>query len=125
MILLDTNFLIGSLVPNSAFNRKMRQWLTTGEPVRISTIAWAEFLCGPLSPTDAVAARALLPNPEPLLPGDAERAAELFNSTGRRRGTLADCMIAATSLRLGASLATANVADFRDFEPMGLRVVQP
>jgi predicted nucleic acid-binding protein len=78
-----------------------------------------------LSPSDAAAARALLPNPEPLLPADADRAADLYNATGRRRGSLADCLIAATCLRLGASLATANVGDFRGFEPMGLRLVQP
>jgi predicted nucleic acid-binding protein len=125
MILLDTNFLIGSLVPNTPFNQKMRQWLSAREPIGISTIAWAEFLCGPLSPSDATAARALLPNPEPLLPPDAERAADPFNATGRRRGSLADCMIAATCLRLGATLATANVSDFRSFEPIGLRLVQP
>ncbi len=85
-----------------------RRWLSTGEPLRISTIAWAEFPCGPLSPDDAAAARALLPNPEPPLPADAERAADLFNATGRRRRSLADCMIAATCVRLGATLATAK-----------------
>src|SRR5207247_6974919 len=122
MILLDTNFLIGALVPDTAFNRRTRQWLSGGEPVGFSTIAWAEFLCGPLSVDDAAAAAELLPNPEPLLPADAARAAELFNVTGRPRGSLADCLIAATCLRLGARLATENADDFRRFEPMGLRL---
>ena len=53
----------------------------------------------------------------------AARGAELYNATGRRRGSLADCLIAATCLRLNAAIATDNVADFRLFEPMGLRVL--
>ena len=80
-------------------------------------------LCGPLSDDDALAATKLLPNPEPLLASDAARAAELFNATGRRRGSLADCLIAATCLRLAARLATENLADFRRFEPMGLQII--
>jgi predicted nucleic acid-binding protein len=122
MIFLDTNFLIGLLMPGTAFDRRTRQWLAAGETLGISTIAWSEFLCGPLSLDDAAAAAELLPDPEPLLPADAARAAELFNATGRRRGSLADCLIAATCLRLGAPLATDNTDDFRRFEAMGLRL---
>ena len=66
--------------------------------------------------------RRVAPQPGPLLPADAARAAALFNATGRRRGSLADCLIAATCLQLGASLATDNVDHFRRFEPMGLRL---
>jgi predicted nucleic acid-binding protein len=36
---------------------------------------------------------------------------------------LADGLIAATCLRLNASIATDNVADFRPFEPMGLQIM--
>jgi len=91
--------------------------------VTISAIVWAEFLCGPLTPAQATAAEALFPAPIPLQAADARRAAELFNLAGRRRGSLTDCMIAATCLRLSATLVTANVNDFRPFEPEGLTII--
>ena len=122
MILLDTNFLIMSLLPGTPQDRQLRQWLAANEHVQTSVIVWAEFLCGPLTAEQSVLAQMLFPHPEPLVPADAERAAELFNGTGRRRGSLADCLIAATSMRLDALLVSGNQVDFRRFEPMGLRV---
>ena len=123
MIHLDTNFLIASLAPGATENQRVSEWLSAGEHVALSVIAWAEFLCGPATPQQTALALAAFPDPAALLPEDAARAAELFNATGRRRGSLADCLIAATCLRLGAAIATNNLDDFRRFEPMGLRVL--
>jgi predicted nucleic acid-binding protein len=77
-------------------------------------------LCGPLDTHAETIARQIFPNPEPFLPADAVLAARLFNQTGRRSRSLADCMIAAAAIRCGAKLATGNTADFQPFLSHGL-----
>lgn len=120
MVHLDTNFLVAALRPNSAQQFQLDAWLLGGEVIGISSVAWAEYLCGPLDPTGAAIARQMFPSPEPLLSSDAEQAAKLFNLTGRRARSLADCMIAAVAIRCGAKMATLNTADFQPFVPHGL-----
>jgi predicted nucleic acid-binding protein len=120
MIHFDTNFLIQTVVAGSAAHEKFRGWMEAQEDGNTSSIAWAEFLCGPLdAPAEAIV-RQIFPNPEPFLPADAVLAARLFNQTGRRSRSLADCMIAAVAIRCGAKLATSNTADFQPFLPHGL-----
>jgi predicted nucleic acid-binding protein len=120
MIHLDTNFLIQGLIPNSAAEVKLRTWRRDGEALGISSISWSEFLCGPLAPTQKALAQMLFPAPEPFLASDAYRAAELFNATGRRSRSLADCQIAAVAVRCTARLATINLQDFIPFQIHGL-----
>lgn len=103
MIHLDTNFLIQALVPGSAAGAKLQTWLMSGEDLGVSTIAWSEFLCGPLTSKDEALAQMLFAAPEPFLASDARKAAELFNATGRRSRSLADCQIAAVALRCAAA----------------------
>ncbi|MYN65860.1 MAG: type II toxin-antitoxin system VapC family toxin [Acidobacteria bacterium] len=63
-----------------------------------------------------------------LIPGTPEEtklrnvAARLFNESGRRRGTIIDCMIGAAALADGASVATSNVAHFSRFAAAGLKL---
>lgn len=120
MIHLDTNFLIDALVPGSAQEAQMVGWLSSGKSVGISAIAWGEFLCGPLSPAAEAFARQLLPAAHPLERADAEKAAELFNLTGRKSKSYADCCIAAVTIRQQAALATSNRDDFLRMVPHGL-----
>jgi predicted nucleic acid-binding protein len=120
MIHLDTSFLIRALVPDSAQDRLLRGWLERGEAVGVSSVAWAEFLCGPLTaPEQALAAR-VVGEPVAFDGTDARRSADLFNGGGRRRGTLADCMIAAVAIRAEARLATADTEGFAGLAASGL-----
>jgi len=123
LIHLDTSFLIRALVPGSAQDRELRGWLARGEEVGVSSIAWAEFLCGPVRADVIAAVTRFLAERAPFLDEDGARAAGLFNAAGRRRGSLLDCMIAAVALRSDAPLATANRADFRPFEREGLKLL--
>ena len=120
MIHVDTNFLIQALLPGSPSEARFHTWLTNGEDLGISTIAWSEFLCGPLTVADAALAESLFATPEPFSATDARKAAQLFNVTGRRSHSLADCQIAAVALRCNAQLATSNISDFAMFQNYGL-----
>ena len=120
MIHCDTNFLIETVVAGSAADEKFRAWTQAQEVCNASSIAWAEFMCGPLDATAEAIAKQIFPHPEPFPPSDAVLAARLFNQTGRRSRSLADCMIAAVAIRCGAKMATINIADFQPFLPYGL-----
>ena len=120
MIHLDTNFLVRVQIAGSNEEARYDQLVLAGETPEISAVAWGEYLCGPLLPDEEASARKFVGDIEPLLAEDAKLAAELFNVTGRRSRTFADCMIAAIAIRCGAKLATSNTADFSSFEPHGL-----
>ena len=123
MIHFDANFLVAALAENTAAAALLDGGVEKGEEVAISTVAYAEFLCGPLSADAETESDSLFPEPIPLIPQDAKKAAELFNATGRRSRSLSDCLIAATAIRLGASLATYNRDDFVRFAAHGLRLL--
>ena len=108
------------LVPRSAEDRAIRQWLRRGEAIRLSSLAWAEVLCGPVSTLVVEEAAEFLGEPLPFDGIDATLAAQLFNGAGRRRGSLVDCMIAAVAIRADARLATTNPTDFQRFSSLGL-----
>ncbi len=99
MIHLDTSFLIHGLVPGSPEDRALRKWLEGGESLGMSTVAWTEFLCGPLAEGQREIASRVVSQRVAFLEEDSVTSARLFNETGRRRGSLIDCMIAASALR--------------------------
>ena len=124
MIHLDTNFPIGLLVSGSRAASEVSRWLAAGEPIGTSSIAWCEFLNGPVTAREVsrvvtVLQARIIPFGEP----EAVLAADLFNRTGRRWGSRFDCLIAATAMRGQANLATENTADFRPFAAHGLALI--
>ena len=120
MIHLDTSYLIRALDPGSPEDRRLRGWIRDGETLGMSAVAWTEFLCGPLAPSELELAEEIVGVRREFTPDHAAIAARLFNESGRRRGSLLDCMIAASAIADGAPVATANEADFRRFEDVGL-----
>ncbi len=86
----------------------------------MSAPAWAEFLCGPFDRSAMKFATRIIDRYIEFTPSHAEIAARLFNLSGRRRGSLTDCMIAATAIAESAPIATTNQRDFRRFEGEGL-----
>ena len=120
MIHLDTNVLIALADPKSNESCIISEWVERGEILGISTIAWTEYLCGPVSLRERQTAQAMFEKPEPLTDEDAALAAYLFNKLGRRRGSLLACMIAAIAIRSHAHLYTLNIGDFAPLEALGL-----
>lgn len=103
MIHLDKSFLIRALDPASVEEHKLRDWIGRGETLAMSTIAWADLLCGPLSPSEMEWAAEIVGQRRDFTGERAVIAARLFNESGRRRGSLIDCMIAAAALADGAA----------------------
>ncbi len=122
MIHLDTSFLIRALIQGTPEDRTLRRWISGGEQLGISAVAWTEFQCGPLMPAELATVAAIITNHLPFTKNDAEAAARLFNESGRRRGSLIDCMIASAALGDDAAIATANPADFERLQPFGVTI---
>jgi predicted nucleic acid-binding protein len=120
VIHLDTSFLIHALVPGSAADKQLRRWLRDEEDLGMSSVAWSEFLCGPVGAAEVDLASGILQEIAPFSAADALVAARLFNRSGRRRGTLADCMIAALAIAADAAVATVNA---KDFERLGVETI--
>lgn len=123
LLFLDTNVLIFGADREHPVSARVHQWLLAGERLTVSAMAWSEFLCGPVRAETVRAWERLLGTA--VVPIDrliAERAATLFNLTGRRSRALPDCLIAATVMTRGARLATLNRTDFEPLLRYGLEL---
>lgn len=120
----DTNYLIyfvGGGDPKVI--ESVEEWLREGRMLQISAMAWAEFHCGPLTPEENEIASSLIHSVLPVTVELATQAGQLFQKTGRRSRSLPDCIIAATALRDGVSVATVNKDDFQPFLAHGLTLI--
>jgi len=127
---LDTDYLV-SFADHFHENHgrardEIREWIIAGHDVSASSVAWQEFYSGkskPRPPEITAFAKGTLTAGIVLFGEEqAEKAAELFHQTGRRRRLVCDCAIAATAIVANAELATFNLTHFKRFVPYGLRI---
>lgn len=123
MIHLDTTCLIDIHSTGSKMRPLLLSKVRSGEQLSCSVLVWAEYLCGPLSSEERELSWQLIEGaPIPLESFVAELGAQFFNSTGRRRGSLADCFIAATAVNRSATFLTLDNRDFLSFKSIGLKL---
>lgn len=123
MIHLDTNILIA--LPFWIRERHpVLGDILDGEPVAVCSVVWYEFLSGPVTEDEIRLAKAFIgERVVPIGEAEAERAAKLYNQTGRRRQHRTDTLIAATAMVAGARFVTYNRGDFEAFVKHGLHLV--
>ncbi len=120
---LDTNALIALADPSGSVVRIVRRHVESGLLPATSAVAWHEFVRGPLLPDELLRVeRVIGARVQVVSRGTAELAARLFNATGRRRASTADCFIAATAIEQEAPLLTHDAKDFKGFVPLGLKL---
>jgi predicted nucleic acid-binding protein len=125
LVHLDTNILIDLISLDCPYPSvgMVQNWLSYGEELAISAVAWSEVCNGNITGEQKrgleqiVEGRVL-----DFTKAEAEVASRLYHATGRRRGSHADCMIAAAAMSRGHDIATRNVADFERFRPHGLKL---
>ena len=123
MIHLDTNLLIDLVTVGSPQVALIRKWVKGGKQLSASAITWSEFCNGPHTRDQKDAIYAILQ--KSIVPFDerqAEEASRLFHYTGRKRGSHADCMIAAAAICSKVPVATRNIRDYERFIPYGLQI---
>lgn len=117
---LDTNCLIDLLLGNNKTHRALKTKLLTGWSCSTGAIAWHEFVCGPLTSEERQDIWDFLEGR--IIPIDfaiAELAADIFNKTGRKKGSKSDIIIAATAIHHKAQLLTWNKTDFKNIKKLG------
>jgi predicted nucleic acid-binding protein len=112
-------------VPETTEAESLKTWYQSGSKVMTSSIAWYEFLCGPVSKQQVQVMRFFLTGGIiPFEETQATEASRLFNAVHRLRKLRVDSMIAATAITQKALLATSNHRDFQLFVPQGLQLVE-
>lgn len=122
---LDTNALIALSDAAHPLFLQVEHGLEKGWTAGTDAVAWHEFVRGPLLAEDWERALLVLENQvAPVTREIAEGAANLFNATGRRRASTADCLIAAACIQAGSWLITNNREDFSHFIAHGLKLCE-
>jgi predicted nucleic acid-binding protein len=122
--MLDTNAMVALGDATHPIFTAVEREISHGARCSTNSVAWHEFVRGPLSESSKQRLLWILESRIlPLDQEDAEIAALLFNRTGRKRASTADCLIAASALRRKQEIVTLNIDDFQPFIPFGLRLL--
>lgn len=122
---LDTNALIALSDPSHFLFLRIEQRLHDGWNAGTDAVAWHEYVRGPLLQADRDRVLLVIESRVASLTcAMGEVAAVLFNATGRRRASTADCLIAAACMDANAELVTDNTDDFTPFCRHGLKLCQ-
>jgi predicted nucleic acid-binding protein len=125
VIHLDSNLLIALADAADPHRTQALRLMRNLPEAAVSSLAWWEFECGPVSPQGALLVRRLLPGGIlPFTETHSTVAAGLFNAAGRARRLKFDSLIAATAILADAELATVNPADFQPFVAHGLKLLR-
>jgi predicted nucleic acid-binding protein len=120
---LDTNALIALADPTQPVVSLVRERVLEGILPEACAMAWHEFVRGPLLPDELLRVeRVVGARIRPVTRSTSELAARLFNATGRRRASTADCFIAASAIEHDANLLTLDLDDFQIFASFGLNL---
>lgn len=124
MIHLDSNLLIALADAADPHRETALRLMRRVPQAAVSSMAWWEFECGPVSPEGLAIVRLTLAGGiVPFGEAHAKEAARLYNAVGRSRRFKFDSLIAATAILAKAELATVNGADFESFVPHGLKLL--
>ena len=116
MIHIDTSALIAALTGARTAAPVLRQFVSDGIRLGISSIVLYEWQRGPRTSNELMSREMLFPDRSVFVFGLEESfvAADLYRRVTRPRGREIDIAIAAVALANGAALWTMNPKDFRD-----------
>jgi predicted nucleic acid-binding protein len=122
VILLDTSVLVAALTGARELAPALRQVITSGERLGISSIVLYEWLRGPRSESEIAAQEQLVPTETawPFGTTEALVAVSVYRRLARSRQREVDIAIAAAAMARGAQLWTVNIRDFSDIPDLTL-----
>ena len=113
---LDTCFLIRALVPGTEPDLRLRRWLRQGQRLCMDSIAWTEFLCGPLLIQSEVLPHSGLRTDSPARQG-GEGIAVLRRVTLTPQADSSGAPAGLASRRVWTALSSLDVGSATDFAP--------
>jgi predicted nucleic acid-binding protein len=119
---VDTSALVDALTGPKRSLPRLRQIVSDGHRIAVSSIVLFEWWRGPRNGTELAAQEALLPREAavPFTDVVAALAAELYRTLRKTKGREIDLAIGAAAVTQHAAIWTLNPQDFRDIPGLEL-----